>query len=127
MCEKCDIGEFQRFDTYQTHEAFDLELTKKLGQGILVNKGIIQGASNTPTINFKEIQIGGSVLSSFDLIQCSVCNQKYHYSFPDNAWRGFYLKEENHPNTIEDDVKQRRIKLALKLIIIAIITYILLK
>ena len=46
MCEKCDIGEFQRFDTYQTHEAFDLELTKKLGQGILVNKGI-----------YKELQI----------------------------------------------------------------------
>ena len=74
MCEKCDIGEFQSFDTYQDHEKFDLLLTKKLAKGELKDLGYSNG---------------------YNAIVCQSCNQKFHYCTPDQARRGFFLKNEN--------------------------------
>ena len=74
MCEKCDIEEFQRFDTYQIHEEFDLKLTKKLAKEELKDLGFSNG---------------------YNTIVCQSCKQKFHYSTPDQARRGFFLKDEN--------------------------------
>jgi|SaaInlV_125m_DNA_1040241.scaffolds.fasta_scaffold51752_2 hypothetical protein len=89
MCDKCEIGEYQNFDSYQTHDKFDLLLTQKQSKNIIIDKG------------FK---------NSANYLVCNYCNQEFFYSPPDQAWRGFFLKSENFIPPKDTDVTDKNKK-----------------
>ena len=75
MCDNCFTSERNSFPDEDAWTSFDLELTKKLGQGMMKNiKFVPEGQ--------RDIYI----------YQCLMCGEKWKMKHPDNAFRGYFLK-----------------------------------
>jgi hypothetical protein len=79
MCEKCFKNEYKSFPSEEEWLAFDLELTKKLGQGKVVHvEFIADGVRDKDDGEY--------------IYKCQSCHQKWKLKDPDHAWRGYFLR-----------------------------------
>lgn len=93
MCDTCFNTEINRFNTYQEHEKFDLELSKKL--------------NSTSGLKY----LGGSKSESifgYDRYVCQDCQVEWWYSKPDQAWRGFFVTKDNGERILEGLKKENK-------------------
>ena len=79
MCDNCFKEEIKSFPDQVTWDTFDLELTKRLGQG-----------------KIKEVQFVRDMFRDKDdgyyIYQCLTCRQGWKMKDPDNTFRGYFLK-----------------------------------
>lgn len=79
MCSKCNFKQIYKFESETAWENFDLDFTKKY---------IIE------LILTKQSQQYSNCISSYNLYKCKYCGDLWAYSYPDTAWRGFFLPEK---------------------------------
>lgn len=79
MCDNCFMTEIKSFPDEATWNSFDLELTKKLGQGKMKNiKFVNDGQRDKDDGQY--------------IYECLTCGEKWKMKDPDNAFRGYFLK-----------------------------------
>jgi hypothetical protein len=79
MCDNCFLAEIKSFPDETTWTSFDLELTKKLGQGKMKNiKFVHDGQRDKDDGQY--------------IYECLACGEKWKMKDPDNAFRGYFLK-----------------------------------
>lgn len=113
MCDFCFYNDIDRFEDYKTFEKFDLQLDQKRSLKQDQN-GLIVVDNN------------GSYLDCyFQILKCNACGTIWWFSTPDNAWRGFFMKEANAKNKIKEfrksDQKKRFGCLVFILLIVLIV------
>ena len=79
MCDNCFTTEIKSFPDETTWNSFDLELTKKLGQGKMKNIKFVNDAQRDKD-------------DGQYIYECSTCGEKWKMKDPDNAFRGYFLK-----------------------------------
>ena len=90
MCNNCDFRHINKFESETTWKEFDLDFTKTyINQLTLINSN----------------QINPTSISAYDLYKCNSCGELWAYSYPENAWRGFFLPERL---AIEHEKKLKR-------------------
>lgn len=89
MCSYCFNKEYKGFPSHDDFERFEKDLDLKLRE----NKVEIYVPTGEGVIDYELNYI------------CKICNEKFVMSVPDNAWRGYFLKEENALKYL-DDLKQ---------------------
>jgi len=78
-CNNSDFRHIYKFEDETTWKAFDLDFTKRhINQLTLINSN----------------QINPSSISAYVLYKCNSCGDLWAYSYPENAWRGFFLPEK---------------------------------
>ena len=79
MCDNCFTAEIKFFPDETSWTSFDLELTKKLGQGKMKNtKFVHDGQRDKDNGQY--------------IYECLACGEKWKMKDPDNAFRGYFLK-----------------------------------
>lgn len=79
MCDNCFTTEIQSFPDAKSWTTFDLELTKKLGQGKIKDvKFVHDGQRDKDDGQY--------------IYECMTCGEKWKLKDPDNAFRGYFLK-----------------------------------
>lgn len=79
MCDNCFKSEIQSFPDEKSWITFDLELTKKLGQGKMRDlKFVHDGQRDKDDGQY--------------IYECMTCGEKWKLKDPDNACRGYFLK-----------------------------------
>ena len=79
MCDNCFRTEIKSFPDETSWTSFDLDLTKKLGQGKMKNiKFVHDGRRDKDDGQY--------------IYECLTCGQKWKMKDPDNAFRGYFLK-----------------------------------
>lgn len=116
MCNFCFDNDIKRFEDYQSFEKFDLELDQKRKLDETQNGLVV--LDNT----------GAYLDYGFQILQCYNCGTVWWFSTPDNAWRGFFMKEVNAKFQLEnyrksDQKKRLGCLVFIILIIFIIITY----
>ena len=79
MCSKCNFRQIYRFESETVWVNFDLDFTKTYTNELLF---------------LKQNHLNSNSISSYNLYQCKSCHNVWAYSYPDNAWRGFFLPEK---------------------------------
>jgi len=79
MCTNCFMAERKSFPDDQTWTSFDLELTKKLGQGKMKNIKFVHDGQRDKD-------------DGQHIYECLTCGEKWKMKDPDNAFRGYFLK-----------------------------------
>lgn len=106
MCEKCFDKELLRFENESEFIAFEKSLDQK--------------ANFVNLINAKD-----KYFTDFHYTYtCKNCNQNWWLSIPDNAWRGYFLTEQNakkHIRDLKDSDNKKRNGCLIILFIIVII------
>ena len=78
MCEKCFEKGYKKFSSQTDFQNFEKVLDLKCQNKIL------------------EINTQSNELTDFRMYyQCTNCNEKWVMSIPDNAWRGYFLTEQD--------------------------------
>lgn len=78
MCENCFITERRSFPDEKAWTSFDLELTKKLGEGKMKNvKFVHDGERDKDDGQY--------------IYECVTCGEKWKMKDPDNVFRGYFL------------------------------------
>lgn len=107
MCKNCNFRHIYKFVSETTWKEFDLDFTKTyINQLTLINYN----------------QINPNSISSYDLYKCNCCGDFWAYSFPENAWRGFFLPERL---AIEHEKKLKRVDRIKGFVGLTILTFIL--
>jgi hypothetical protein len=79
MCDNCFRTEIKSFPDETTWISFDLELTKKLGEGKMQNiKFVNDGQRDKDDGQY--------------IYECLSCGETWKMKDPDNAFRGYFLK-----------------------------------
>lgn len=86
MCKVCFDKEYNQFDSSSEFEKFNKEFDSK----------IVKSVHFVANEKFRN--------DSHIVYKCSVCNQLWWLSEPDNHWRGYFLKEQNAKRNINDNV-----------------------
>jgi hypothetical protein len=89
MCEKCYTREIRSFPTYEDFDEFYSDFTRKIS-------GLKSVSSDAPIA---------------DAYECRNCQTIWCLSFPDNSWRGFFLKEssvKSHLDHLAKEAKEKR-------------------
>ncbi|OIQ23983.1 hypothetical protein [Lacinutrix sp. MedPE-SW] len=107
MCNFCFNIEYEKFATQIDFVEFDLLLNKKLEAKILVVLGLREHRK----------------LVSDYIYKCTKCDVIWCLSSPDNAWRGYFLKERNANKLIKKlkDNQEKKDKGCLMVLCITII------
>lgn len=79
MCGNCFTIEITSFPDEKSWTAFDLQLTRKLGQGKMKHLKFVPDGLRDKD-DGKEIY------------ECLTCGEKWKMKDPDNAFRGYFLK-----------------------------------
>ena len=88
MCKACFDKEYYQFDSYSEFEEFNKEFDSKIAKSIhFVANGKYRSDSHV-------------------VYKCSICNQLWWLSEPDNHWRGYFLKEHNAKRNIDNDERK---------------------
>ena len=79
MCGNCNFRHIHKFESENEWQQFDIDFTKMyVDQLILIEKN----------------RLNSNGISAYDLYKCKSCQSLWAYSYPDNAWRGFFLPEK---------------------------------
>ena len=86
MCADCFDSEISKFNSEMDFNDFQKILDQK------VNKNQLKTIrdNNAKDVDFKTTY------------NCSSCNQEWILSFPENAWRGYFLKKNNALKRLEE-------------------------
>lgn len=110
MCDKCDFKYYYNFDSETIWKEFD---------EIFIKSHINELDSIEKNVVFK------SSISSHDKYVCKHCGQEWAYSYPENAWRGFFLPEakaiEYQKKLKKDDKFKGYLGLTILIIVIILI------
>lgn len=79
MCDNCFTTERKSFPDAKTWTSFDLELTKKLGEGKMRNIKFVQDGQRDKD-------------DGQYIYECLTCGEKWKLKDPDNAPEGYFLK-----------------------------------
>jgi hypothetical protein len=79
MCSKCNFRQFYKFESETAWKNFDLDFTKTYINELLL---------------IKQNHLNSNSISPYDLYKCKSCDNLWAYSYPENAWRGFFLPEK---------------------------------
>ena len=79
MCDKCNFRQIYKFESETAWQYFDLSFTKTY-----INELFL----------IKENHLNSNSISAYDIYKCKNCNNLWAYSYPENAWRGFFLPEK---------------------------------
>ena len=111
MCEDCFDKEFYAFPSQTEFEKFEKVLDEKCRtKKIKILKSGLE--HETALMDFKIYH------------KCNTCDEKYEMSIPDNAWRGYFLTEQNaleYHNKIKASDKKKIYGCLLILILIIVI------
>lgn len=115
MCNFCFDNDINRFEDYISFEKFDLQLDQKRKLHENQN-GLVVVDNNASYLD-----------CYFQILKCHNCGTIWWFSTPDNAWRGFYMREVNAKIKIQNfkksDTKKRLGCLAFILLIVLIIIF----
>ena len=90
MCNNCDFRHIYKFESETKWKEFDLVFTRTyIYELTLMNSN----------------QINPTSINAYDLYKCNSCSDLWAYSYPENAWRGFFLPERL---AIEHEKKLKR-------------------
>ncbi len=79
MSNCCFDKEILSFENFHEFDEFDLILTKRLSKGIIkLVEDLPNERRNSP---------------NYTIYECQKCATRWYLSEPENAWRGFFLKE----------------------------------
>ena len=79
MCDDCFKTEIKSFPDETTWNSFDLDLTKKLGEGKMKNIEFINDGQRDKD-------------DGVYIYECLTCGEKWKMKDPSNAFRGYFLK-----------------------------------
>ena len=79
MCEDCFTTERKSFPDEKSWTSFDLDLTKKIGQGIMKHLKFVHDGQRGKD-------------DGQDIYECLTCGEKWKMKDPDNAFRGYFLR-----------------------------------
>lgn len=88
MCEACFVHSYSQFDSYQTFEAFEHQLRLKYLHWC-------ERPGNWPA------RVPLTAYEPDEFRQCHACAQVWALSSPDNAWRGYFLPEDEALSVIQ--------------------------
>jgi len=112
MCDKCNFRQIYKFESETSWQYFNLAFTKTYINELLLIKGN---------------HLKSNSLSPYDLYKCKNCNNLWAYSYPENAWRGFFLPEKLAIEYTKKLTQRDRIRGIIGLTILIFIIIIILK
>ena len=123
MCDNCFNKEYYGF--YSDAIFLDIwnELKSKISNNQLIELKEFEGYSTKPVIQLGPLGIGSKHFDGCDVYQCKYCHQIWNIAPPENAFRGFLLKEENYPKT--ETKKERSLRTAKFIYIMILISLLL--
>src|SRR6188508_3160316 len=96
MCNKCFNEEFYGFSSQSIFEKIWNELKSKLSNDKLIQLSDFEGYFSKPFIRLGTFSLGSKSFNGCKVYQCKYCSQIWNLAYPENAFRGFLLKEENY-------------------------------
>ncbi|MDQ3191750.1 MAG: hypothetical protein M3Q58_09160 [Bacteroidota bacterium] len=93
MCKFCFQEIIRGFYSELEFKKVEIEIEKREKDGILTYIGDF-GGEIKPFIKIAGIGIGGETIPGYRLYLCNKCGIKWKLSIPENAWRGFLIKED---------------------------------
>lgn len=111
MCINCDFKHIYHFESEAELLKFDLDFTKSF----IKELDLIE-ANHSET----------SGLGCYHLYKCKTCGNLWAYSYPDNAWRGFFLPEQLAIRNVRNIKFANRLKLiagSIVLIVLLIVVF----
>ena len=93
MCNYCFSENIYGFNSQMDFEVIRNQIEEKQQQGVLIYVGGF-GGEIKPLIKIGRFGIGGKTRPSYRLYTCTKCNINWKLSVPENALRGFLIKED---------------------------------
>lgn len=111
MCDFCFNYDINTFEDNKSFENFDLQLDQK--------RNLKPNQNGLIVVDFNGSYSG----CYFQVLKCNHCGGFWWFSTPDNAWRGFFMREENAKikiNGIRKDDHKKRLGCIVVMILIAL-------
>lgn len=96
MCEKCFDREYFEFKDEFTFQTFYKDLKFKVKNGNISELGYWEGKSGKPKFRILGFWIGEKEkwIPGYYKYRCNSCGQNWKFSFPENADRGYFKKND---------------------------------